>query len=233
MVPGERDERLPKLTFEQAYLDEGMVLVAGLDEAGRGAWAGPVTAGAAILHLEHHDLLAELDGVKDSKLCTPLMRDRLYDLVTNEAIAYGVGHASAAEIDEIGISAATRTAMMRALDTLNHQPDALLIDGRYTRLSKTTLPQKCLVRGEQQSISIAAASIVAKVSRDRLMIELDAQYPDYGFARHKGYGTAQHRQALQTHGPCPVHRYSFRPIRSTLIEDDEEKGAADDTGTGS
>ncbi len=232
MIAGDRDERLPKLTFEQAYLDEGVVLVAGLDEAGRGAWAGPVTAGAAILHLEHHDLLAELDGVKDSKLCTPLMRDRLFDLVTSEALAYGVGHASAAEIDQMGISAATRAAMMRALAALNQQPDALLIDGRYTRLPQTPLPQKCLVRGEQQSISIAAASIVAKVSRDRLMVELAAQYPEYGFARHKGYGTAQHRRALQTHGPCPEHRHSFRPIRNRLIIT-EEKGAADDSGTGS
>ncbi|HHB90313.1 MAG TPA: ribonuclease HII [Anaerolineae bacterium] len=201
------------LEHEMRWWSEGCT-VAGLDEAGRGAWAGPVVAAAVILPPDP-DLLAQaLAGVDDSKRLRPTAREQLYDRI--QAVAtVAVGVVSPEVIDEVGILNATYRAMRAALVALPQQPDALLID--YLPRPLGDWPQQRLVRGEQASLSIAAASIIAKVYRDRLMVELDARYPGYGFARHKGYGTAQHRRALDALGPCPIHRRSWAPIRQLRL----------------
>ncbi len=193
-------------------------MVAGLDEAGRGAWAGPVVAGAVILPLERPDLAAALDGVRDSKLLSPAQREVLAPLVRETALAAAVGFASAQEVETLNVVGATRQAMMRALAALSVEPEALLIDGRTLRLRASKLPQQSLKDGERHSLSIAAASILAKVTRDRLMAELDTEHPGYGFAQHKGYGTPQHRQALAALGPCPIHRRTYAPVRQGLFD---------------
>jgi ribonuclease HII len=192
----------------------GFTLIAGLDEAGRGAWAGPVAAGAVILPLDRSDLKEVLVGVTDSKRLTADHREILYPVITETALAWGVGFASNAEIDEIGIVPATRLAMRRALDQLTVQPVALLTDA--VDFPEVNLPYVPLIKGDQLSLSIAAASILAKVSRDHFMMELDEPYPAYKFGQHKGYGTELHRLALSQHGPCAMHRRSFAPIRLAL-----------------
>lgn len=188
--------------------------VAGLDEAGRGALAGPVYAAAVILPLDSdklHDVLREVD---DSKRVRANVREELVPLVQSESIAFGVGWASAEFVDRNGIIAATQQAMSRALIDL--ECEALLIDGRI-RLPGTSLPQLSLIRGDALSLSIAAASILAKVSRDAYMADLDTRYPGYGFGQHKGYGTVAHRECLDRLGPCPEHRRSFAPLRPSLF----------------
>lgn len=194
----------------------GLNTVAGIDEAGRGALAGPVAAAAVILPpgvTNLPDILCEVD---DSKQLTPATRERLFDLVRENALTYGISLVSAQVVDEIGIVPATKRAMAMAVAQLQPAADYLLIDGPI-RLATLPLPQQPVIRGDSLCLSIAAASILAKVSRDRYMIELDASYPQYGFARHKGYGTPQHRAALAIHGPSPVHRRSFAPIRAALL----------------
>ncbi|MBN1120417.1 MAG: ribonuclease HII [Anaerolineae bacterium] len=204
------------MTHEHAFVEQGLLTVCGLDEAGRGAWAGPVSAGAVILPYDQPDIFEVLEGVRDSKKCTPLQRERLFPVIFEAAIAAAPGLASAEEIDEFGIIGATQLAMRRAVESLGVSPAALLIDGRYLRLPTVNLPQKSMSRGEQHSLSIAAASIVAKVTRDRLMVEIDDLYPGYDFARHKGYGTIHHRRALVDLGPCPLHRRTFAPVRRRI-----------------
>lgn len=194
----------------------GITAVAGLDEAGRGALAGPVVAAAVIVPLDDAARLAALAGVNDSKQLSATVRERYFDLITANALTYGIGSASAQFIDAHGIIAATRQAMHEALTRLDTPAAYLLIDGRI-RLPRINLPQQSIVRGDSRSISIAAASILAKVTRDREMVALDARYPHYSFARHKGYGTAAHCQALDQHGPCPAHRRSFAPLRFSLL----------------
>lgn len=189
--------------------------IAGIDEAGRGALAGPVVAAAVILPL-NAQIETLLHGVNDSKQLSAKKRETLFDLIIQHALAYGIGQQSASVIDEIGILPANRLAMGTAVTQLSPTPQFLLIDGRI-RLPQLNIPQKSIVRGDSQSLSIAAASILAKVTRDRLMIELDKQFPRYSFAQHKGYGTQQHRDAIAQHGPCPQHRHSFAPIRQPLI----------------
>ena len=200
----------PDLHQERALIRRGHALVAGLDEAGRGAWAGPVVAAAVILP---RDALrrSALRGVRDSKLLSPSRRQALFDAIHQAAVAVGVGAASHAEIDDLGIVPATRLAMQRATQALPLAPDALLIDA--LELPAVPLPQRVLFHADTLCLSVAAASIVAKVSRDRWMTELDTQYPGYGFARHKGYGTAVHQQALAQFGPSAVHRMTFEPMR--------------------
>ncbi len=195
------------LRHEHDLYAQGFRCVAGLDEAGRGAWAGPVMAGAVILPLDHPDLDCALAGVNDSKLLTPRRRTSLARCIQETALAWAVGSASSAEIDMLGIVSATRLAMRRALDGLAVCADYLLIDA--LTLPDVSLPQLPLIKGDQRSLSIAAASILAKVTRDAHMTALHARYPAYGFAGHKGYGTPQHRAALDMHGPCPEHRRSF------------------------
>jgi ribonuclease HII len=200
---------------------KGVGRIAGLDEAGRGALAGPVVAAAVILPLEAVGLSGRLVQVHDSKLISAKRRDSLYELITQEALAYGVGIVAAEEIDQIGIMAANHRAMVAAVTQLDPPPDYLLVDGPIY-LRGSLLPQQPVVRGDRLSLTIAAASILAKVSRDRLMVELDKEYPQYGFARHKGYGTAVHQAAIAKYGATPIHRRSFAPLRQRLIEHDRE-----------
>jgi len=205
----------PDLLLEEMTLyAQGYRLIAGLDEAGRGSWAGPVVAGAVILPLNVPDLRRRLEGVRDSKQLTSEERERLYDLIQVTALAVHVGCVPPAYIDEWGIVPATRRAMSLAVAGLSLSPDFLLID--FLRLPTMDIPQRGIAKGDTLSLSIAAASIVAKVTRDRLMVELEDQYPGYGFARHKGYGTAQHRAALAHLGPSPIHRLSYAPVAATV-----------------
>jgi ribonuclease HII len=212
----------PDLEHEFSLRGRGYTAIAGLDEAGRGAWAGPVFAGAVILPLHDPDLVFLLDGVRDSKQLSPIRREILFPRITEAATATGVGYATQAEIDRYGIVPATRFAMSRALSNLAVPPDALLTDA--IKLPDIDLPTIPLIRGDQKSLSIAAASILAKVSRDHFMVELDTQFPQYGFGSHKGYGTARHHAALQTYGPVEVHRKTFAPIRVLLERNRERSG---------
>lgn len=191
----------------------GIINVAGLDEAGRGAWAGPVAAASVILPHDA-DISKYLYGVRDSKQMTPLQRSYWAEIIKERASAWGVGFSSNQEIDALGIMAATRLAMMRALQCMLLPPRHLLIDA--VKLVDSELPQTVMVRGDQYSLSIAAASVIAKTARDSLMIAMEQEYPGYHFARHKGYGTALHREALQMLSPCALHRYSFQPVKSFL-----------------
>ena len=202
------------LRYEYRLWQRGYRAVAGLDEAGRGAWAGPVVAGAVILPVGRFDLARSLEGVNDSKQLTPAQREAVVARILRVAVAAGVGQASHTEIDALGIVPATRLAMQRALEALPTAPDALLTDAMA--LPELRLPVTKLIRGDQRALSVAAASILAKVARDRLMDDLDAIYPEYGFGEHKGYGTALHRQQLRAFGVSPVHRRTFAPVRAFL-----------------
>lgn len=206
--------RLPDLSLENAVWAEGHKLVAGIDEAGRGAWAGPVAAAAVILPAGCPDLQQRLDGVRDSKTLSAAQRDVLFEVIQREAVAVGVAMVGPEAVMESGIGAATRRAMGDAVATLPCRPDYLLVD--YLRLPGVNLPQGNITRGDQRSLSIAAASIIAKVSRHRLMKQLAADYPDYGFERHKGYGTRVHWDALRRHGATAVHRRTWAPIQKLL-----------------
>jgi len=201
----------PDLSEERALRAAGYTHVAGIDEAGRGAWAGPVCAAAVVLPLDHPDLADLLNGVCDSKQLSPVQRELLLPIIQEVAEAVGLGWASPAEVDEVGIVVATRQAMARAVTSLDGEANALLID--YVRLPEIELPQRALPKADVHCLSVAAASIVAKVTRDRLMVTLDRDLPGYGFARHKGYGTRQHREALARLGPSPIHRMSWRPMQ--------------------
>ncbi len=202
----------PTPIFERQALQQGYRFVAGVDEVGRGPLAGPVAAGAVVLG---PDLEAPwLARLRDSKALTPRARQRLAPQVQQECLAWSCGWATVTEIDTLGIVAATRLAMRRAAEGLSISPDLLLVDGRP--IGDLGRAARFLVRGDATCPSIAAASIVAKVARDSLMEELDGRYPGYGFARNKGYGTGQHLAALQSLGPCPEHRRSFRPLRLSL-----------------
>ncbi|MCB8985617.1 MAG: ribonuclease HII [Ardenticatenaceae bacterium] len=205
------------LEFETAVLASTPYRhIAGLDEAGRGALAGPVVAAAVILPLDNPEALEALREVNDSKQLTAKKRELLFGLITQHALAYGVGLEPAEVIDAIGILPATKQAMCTAVAQLTPGAEYLLIDGRI-RLKTLPLPQQAIIRGDALSLSIAAASILAKVTRDRLMIALDPDFLPYGFARHKGYGTAMHLKALAKLGPTPHHRYSFAPLRQKLV----------------
>jgi ribonuclease HII len=208
----------PTLDFEKDLWKAGFTRLAGIDEAGRGAWAGPVCAGVVILPPDPSltDILA---GVRDSKLMTPLARAAWAPRIQETALAWGVGFASAREIDALGILPATRLAATRALAALSSSnsaipdspspfsPDFLLTD--YLVFPNIELPQTALVKGDRLSLSVAAASVLAKTTRDARMRELDGEYPGFGLARHKGYGTALHQQAIQRLGLCDIHRKSF------------------------
>jgi ribonuclease HII len=202
---------LPSLTHERRLWDAGYRCIAGLDEAGRGAWAGPVVAAAVVLPPQEPQLAEALSGVRDSKMLTAARREMLLEAIEQHALAWGVGAVSPREIDAWGIVPATCRAMALALEALSMPADHLLID--YLPLPDVPLPQLSLPHGDSLVLSIAAASIIAKVSRDRMMIELDARFPGYGFGQHKGYGTPQHRAALSSLGSSAVHRFSFAPLQ--------------------
>lgn len=200
----------PDLRFESQLWAAGCATIAGIDEAGRGAWAGPVAAGVVVLPASP-DPRERLARVRDSKQMSP--RERAYWAVEIQAIAaaWAVGYSSSQEIDQIGIVPATRLAMERALASLPVAPQHLLIDA--LRLPGLDIAQTSLIKGDARSLSIAAASVLAKTARDGFMEQLDEQFPGYGFARHKGYGTAAHWAALLDRGPCAAHRFCFAPIR--------------------
>ncbi len=203
------------LALETELWSAGYRAIAGVDEVGRGPWAGPVVAAAVILPSAPETLASLLGKVDDSKRLTPRQREQLFDAIQRVALAVGVGRVEASEIDGVGIAAATRQAMMQALGALalndpTAQPDFVLLD--FLTLPEVSLPQRGVPHGDALSLSIAAASIIAKVTRDRWMVEQEATYPGYGFARHKGYGTADHRAALARLGPCAQHRLSFAPV---------------------
>ena len=189
-------------TIENQLHEEGYEVVCGIDEAGRGPLCGPVFAAACILP----DGLV-LEGLNDSKKLTPKKRDKLFDLICENAIAYCIASASVEEIDELNILEADLLAMRRAIDGLSVKADFALIDGNIARGFQ--IPARAVIGGDAKSPSIAAASILAKVARDRDCITLDEQYPQYGIAKHKGYGTKQHMDALRTYGPSPIHRKQF------------------------
>ena len=188
--------------YEREAFADGVKLVCGVDEAGRGPLAGPVCAAAVILPPE-----LVIPGLNDSKKLTDKKRRELYDVITAEAVSYGIAFASEKEIDEINILQATFLAMARAMEKLTPQPELALIDGN--RAKNFGLPVRTIVKGDSLSASIAAASILAKVTRDRLMEQYDEAYPQYGFAIHKGYGTKRHYEALREFGPSPIHRMTF------------------------
>jgi ribonuclease HII len=205
--------QFPNLDEEDKLKSQGYELIAGIDEVGRGALAGPVVAGAVIL--PHPANLSWLGLVRDSKELDSRKRESLFDLINKEAVAVGIGIVPPQVIDSINILKATRLAMMQAVEKLSKQPTFLLID-RVT-LSQCPIPQRGITRGDKSCLSIACASIVAKVTRDRMMEEFDIKYPGYGFARHKGYGTRKHISCLQKLGPSPIHRLYFAPVRNIVV----------------
>jgi ribonuclease HII len=222
----------PDLSYELSLQQRGLSLIAGLDEAGRGAWAGPVVAAAVILPLERFDLLTALEGVRDSKQMTADQRAESIEVIRSIALDIGVGVASAQEVDERGLMPATRSAMARALDQLRTAPDHLLVD--HMQLPDIPLPQTAITRGDAIALSISAASVIAKVTRDEEMIALSSSFPQYHFASNKGYGTPAHRQALYQHGPCPLHRFSYAPVANSrrLFQEEHAPGKRDPDGGG-
>jgi ribonuclease HII len=211
MISDSELSRLGTLSFfENRLKAQGFLRIAGVDEAGRGPLAGPVVAAACIL--PQNVLFSHLN---DSKQLTPELRDTLFaQIISHPGVHYGIGIIDVETIDRFNILQATFLAMRQAIASLPHPPDYLLIDGN--QLPSLAVPAEAIVEGDGRSVSIAAASVLAKVTRDRLLVELDAQWPQYGFKQHKGYATAQHIQAIHKHGPCPIHRKSFDPIKSML-----------------
>jgi ribonuclease HII len=204
-----------RLSHECELWQKGLKLVAGVDEAGRGPLAGPVVAAAVVLPCSWSEmgLDSRLRDLNDSKQLTEAQREQYYAILTSHPeIRYGIASADAEEIDRINILQATHRAMNLALAQLQPPPEHVLVDGRPVK--SMPFPHTALVKGDARSYSIAGASVLAKVTRDRLMREMDRLYPGYGFAEHKGYGTPQHLAAIQALGPCPIHRRSFAPIRS-------------------
>lgn len=204
----------PNLDKEIALREQGFCFIAGLDEAGRGAWAGPVVAAAVVLPLDRPDLAVVLAGLDDSKKLRPRQREQFFEVIQEVALAVGVGMAQAEQVDELNVLEATRLAMQQALSSLKTPPDCLLLD--HVRLPAVALPQDVFPKADHISLTVAAASIIAKVTRDRLMVQYHEVYPGYSFDRHKGYGTAAHQVALAALGPCPLHRMSYKPVKGTL-----------------
>jgi ribonuclease HII len=208
-----------RLRYECALADQGVTQIAGVDEAGRGPLAGPVFAAAVVFPVEWivKGLPQRLKKINDSKQLTPEEREFFYgELTGRPEVRFGIAQVEAPLIDQINILQATHRAMNLALAKLNPPPQHVLVDG--LRVKSMTFPQTAIVSGDALSYSIAAASILAKVSRDRLMVQLDGQYPGYGFAQHKGYGTPEHVSAIQRLGACALHRQSFSPFRPVQVE---------------
>jgi len=226
-TPHDENARMESmLVFEREATAQGFRRIAGVDEAGRGPLAGPVVAAAVVL-------AHPVPGLNDSKQLTEARRDALFEILHTGEHTIGIAIVDAEEIDHTGIQPANYAAMARAVAALAPQPDHLLIDG--FRVPGIATPQQRIIKGDARSLSIAAASIVAKVTRDRLLLEYEALYPGYGFARHKGYGTREHLDALQRLGPCPIHRRSFAPLATrhesgVLFTDVIAAGGSPDAG---
>ena len=194
---------MPDYEFEKAAVNSGFSCICGVDEAGRGPLAGPVCAAAVILPEG-----AVIEGLDDSKKLTEKKREKLYDIIKETAVAYSVAYGTLEEIESVNILEATYLAMNRAIEGLNVKPDFALLDGnRVPRGIKR--PCETIVKGDSKSMSVAAASVLAKVTRDRLMLEYDKKYPEYNFKKHKGYGTKEHTELIKQYGPCEIHRLSF------------------------
>lgn len=218
-VPRSAAKTIDRFEFERALLHDGITTIAGVDEAGRGPLAGPVTAAAVILPVEwiRDGLPAELDGLNDSKQLSEVQRERFFVALTeNSAVHHSIVSIEASVIDAINILQATHRAMNEALSRLHTPPAHVLVDG--TRVKSLRFPQTPLVKGDARSYSIAAASVLAKVTRDRLMAGYGAEFPGYGFTEHKGYGTPTHLAAIARYGPCPIHRRSFAPLKPAQSE---------------
>jgi ribonuclease HII len=212
-------KQIDRFEFERALWQAGTLRVAGVDEAGRGPLAGPVVAAAAILPPDwlRTGLPVELNGLNDSKQLTADQRERFFAVLISRAeIQFAIARVEATQIDAINILQATHRAMASALAQLRPSPEHVLVDGRH--VGSLRFPQTSIIKGDARSYSIAAASVLAKVTRDHLMVEYDRQWPAYGFAEHKGYGTAQHLAALNEWGPCPIHRHSFSPLKPEQAE---------------
>jgi ribonuclease HII len=208
-----------RFEFERALWNCGVMRVAGVDEAGRGPLAGPVVAGAAILPAKWAEsgLPRELNGLNDSKQLTQTQREKFFAFLTScGEVEFAVARIDASQIDMLNILRATHYAMNAALAKLNPEPQHVLVDGLAVKTIH--VPQTAIVKGDARSYSIAAASVLAKVTRDRLMLEFDQRWPVYGFAEHKGYGTARHFAAIAAHGACPIHRHSFAPLKQKEAE---------------
>ena len=205
-------EKIDLAVYERNLWKKDIKLVAGIDEAGRGPLAGPVVAAVAIF-----PPYKKIDGIKDSKQLSPSKREELFELINKEALDWGVGIVSERIIEEINILQATRLAMMKAIRDLKIFPEFLLIDGPISL--DVDISQKPIIRGDEQSFSIGAASIIAKVLRDRLMRKYHRLFPKYGFSENKGYPTPKHLDALGTYGPCPIHRRTYEPVQKLLWED--------------
>lgn len=200
----------PNLGFEKKIWEAGIIHVAGIDEVGRGALAGPVVAAAVMLPPDH-TIDEKFGGLRDSKQLTPSQRAVWAECIRSIALSWGIGLASHLEIDRFGILPATRLAVQHALANSDIEPEHLLLD--YLFLPDNETPQTNLIKGDERSLSIASASILAKTARDALLIELDSEYPGYLFAKHKGYATSQHLEALELLGPSPIHRLTYAPIK--------------------
>lgn len=189
--------------YENKLYETGLAYIAGIDEAGRGPLAGPVTVGVVIMKPESF-----IEGINDSKKISETKREKLYDEITKEALDWSVGIVDQNEIDEINILNATKKALTKALDGLKIKPERILVDA-LEHIETKGIPYTSIIKGDAKIYSIGAASIIAKVTRDRIMREYDEVYPEYGFAKHKGYGTAAHIEAIKKFGPCPLHRKTF------------------------
>ncbi len=201
--------KAPGTRRERDLWDAGHRVVVGIDEVGRGAWAGPLTLGAVVIPQDRR-----LTKVRDSKVLTEREREIMFERITGWAVAWSVGHVWPEECDELGMSEAQRVAARRALEGLGVAPDQVLVDGNWDFVGTGNVTK--IVKGDATCLSIAAASIVAKVTRDRLMVALGREWPQYGFERHKGYGTREHQKALAAHGACLHHRRSFKPVQLAL-----------------
>ena len=198
------EERLKQLKeYENQLRSKGFEFICGIDEAGRGPLAGPVVVASVIMPAD-----SIIEGVNDSKKVSEKKREKLYDLILEEAISYGVGIIGQDEIDDINILNATKKGLTMSLKELDKKPDLIIVDA-LTHIDTLGIPYESIIKGDAKCYSIAAASIIAKVTRDRIMREWDKVYPQYGFAKHKGYGTAAHIKAIKEYGPCPLHRKTF------------------------
>ncbi len=220
-----RRGRTASLKHEKRYQEMGLRFIVGIDEVGRGPWAGPVVAGAVCLPLDNPDLPKLLKGVRDSKTMTARQRGLLDEKIKSVAVAWGIGEQSASQIDALGIEKATRLAMVQAFEqvfqTPKFQPDCLFIDDVILP-EVPTIHQVSMIGGDGRSLSIAAASVIAKVYRDSLMQEMHDEFPQYGFNEHKGYGTEKHRLALKEYGASPVHRTYYKPIQAVIQDQVED-----------
>ncbi|MEH7456887.1 ribonuclease HII [Bacillus sp. JJ1127] len=207
-VQKEREQFLEMSQYEQALREQGLLYIAGIDEVGRGPLAGPVVTAAVVLPEDFY-----IPGLNDSKKLSEAKRERFYDEIKERAVAIGVGIVSPQVIDEINIYQATKRAMLDAIANLSCTPEHLLIDAMKL---PTSIPQTSIIKGDAKSISISAASIIAKVTRDRMMKELGKEHPEYGFEQHMGYGTKQHLQAIETYGVLEEHRKTFAPIKDMI-----------------